>query len=91
MTDSELNHTIAMQRLTKRGFQVIAFDDANMAECAIQQSSKTDGTERSGSAYVWLGRDDVRMHLHRDQIPWLVECLSYFHATGCLPGQWGDQ
>lgn len=69
---------------TSRGFELIKFDDANSHPCTLQQSSAMDdrGAANPGSSYIWLGKGDERMHLHRDQVRELIARLDMWLATG---------
>ncbi len=66
---------------TDRGFERIDFGDWNDKPCSLQQSSAIldhypDAFDRPGSSAVWLGRDDGRAHLSREQVAELVRHLT---------------
>lgn len=73
---------------TPRGFERADFADANGQPCSLQQSSAVDDTERGmnnpGSSFVWLGKGDERMHLHRNHVCDLVAHLRHWLVNGCF-------
>jgi hypothetical protein len=59
---------------TKRGFEIVNFNDANGVDCSLQQSSKIGrqegALENPGSSFLWLGCNDANpMHLVLDDHP----------------------
>lgn len=79
-------------RKTGRGFDIVDFDDANGRMCSLQQSSaigdSSDAAELPGTSFVWLGREDARMHLDREQVSGLVERLQLWLDTGSIGHHW---
>lgn len=60
---------------TKRGKSLIEFKDMYDESCSLQEDS--DGS-------IWLGVDDNRMNLDRDQVKALLPHLQAFVKTGLL-------
>ena len=59
---------------TERGFELVNFTDCNGNPCGLQASSLAI-YEKPGTSAVWLGQDDHRMHLNREQVAALVAAL----------------
>ena len=81
---------LGIVRQTDRRFEFIEFKDRNRKPCTLQQSSAMDNTERGiqnpGSSFVWLGTEEDRMHLSRDQVQMLIGHLQAWMETGSLDG-----
>lgn len=77
---------------TEHGFEIVNFDDANGQSCSLQQSSaigdSSDAVERPGMSFVWLGRDELRMHLNPEQVSGLIARLERWVATGSIKYSW---
>lgn len=73
---------------TERGFERIDFMDNSLGPCSVQQSSVIldypGSLQDPGSSALWLGRDNNRMHLDRDQVRELVAHLQAWLETGSL-------
>ena len=59
---------------TPRGFKIIEFADRDGIPCSLQQSSVATYQE-PGSSAIWLGVEDKRMHLDRQQTRALINHL----------------
>ena len=64
---------------TERSFRRGEFEDRYGKLCSIQKSSLA--TEDC----IWLGRDQMRMHLTQETAAELAKILIYFAGTGELP------
>lgn len=72
---------------TPRGFEIVCWNDVNAEVCQLQQSSAIDfnnakGLSDPGSSFVWLGRQDDRMHLDRGMVKDLIVALQRWLDTG---------
>ena len=65
-------------RCTERRFARFDFIDRYGEECAIQDSSL------ASEAAIWLGVNDNRMHLTREQVAELVPILQRFLDTDSI-------
>jgi hypothetical protein len=65
-------------RFTERRFARFDFIDRYGEECAIQDSSL------ASEAAIWLGVNDNRMHLTREQVAELVPILQRFLDTDSI-------
>jgi hypothetical protein len=65
-------------KISPRGFKYADFKDLYGNDCSIQESSLA--TEDA----IWLGLDDSRMHLNREQAEHIVELLQKFIDDGSL-------
>lgn len=76
---------------TSRGFELIEFKDRYGEKCTLQMSSLAD-YEQPGTSAVWLGPDQVKvhlgeqllphMHLDREQVKALIAHLSAWLDNG---------
>lgn len=66
---------------TSRGFELIEFVDYYEMRCDLQASSLAE-YEQPGTTAVWLGPEDNRMHLHRDQVESLIGHLQAWLKYG---------
>lgn len=80
---------------TRRGFQIILFQDRYEKRCSLQQSSLAE-FEPAGSSAIWLGIDQqsvihdgifdlansTRMHLDLEQVKNLILVLDRWVMTG---------
>lgn len=69
---------ITFKKLSDRGFNILAFNDAYGEECSLQESSSVEPS-------IWLGIDKNRMHLRQHQVKELLPYLQYFVEHGELP------
>jgi hypothetical protein len=58
-----------------RGFAWANFRDTYGEPCSLQESSLI-------SPHIWLGRDQMRMHLSQEQVKELLPMLQAFVETG---------
>ncbi len=59
---------------TNRGFELIEFLDLYECKGSLQASSLAIYV-KPGTSAIWLGREDYRLHLDRDQVKALVRHL----------------
>lgn len=64
---------------TERGLGKADFGDRDGSGCSIQESSVAI------EDCIWLGSNEVRMHLSREQVLELLPLLTYFVLNGELP------
>ena len=72
-------------RQTSRGFEIVDFVDRYGEVCSLQQSSLAENSE-PGTSAIWLGVNDHRMHLTRDQVSELIAMLQSWINTGSFSG-----
>ena len=64
--------------ITENGYKIIEFQDLYAKNCSIQESSlATDNA-------IWIGVNDNRMHLNKEQVIELIPILKKFADTGEL-------
>jgi copper homeostasis protein CutC len=66
---------------TTRGFETIYFCDYNAQECSLQASSLAV-YRQPGTSAIWLGVDDLRMHLDVKRVKGLIKHLNQWILTG---------
>jgi hypothetical protein len=63
---------------TTRGFEYVEFKDSYDQDCSISKSSSAEGD------FIWVGQNDKRMLLSREQVQTLLPTLLRFVNTGDL-------
>lgn len=61
-----------------RGFAWLNFWDSYGETCSLQESSA------ASAPHLWIGRDQMRMHLNQEQVKELLPYLQTFVETGKL-------